>query len=86
MAKLKSLNAKNNALMDSLNSSPLYSYFKYKIYYLNKSFKSISSDDLVKLAITQLSEEKLKVNLVDYRYLSLKDFLIYCKNVDLTQL
>lgn len=83
--KLKTKYATDNQVIKSINASPTYSYFKYKWYYLNKSFSSLSASDLLKISITLLEEDTLKQKMIEYRQLSLKDFLVFCKHIDITQ-
>lgn len=68
-----------------LSSNPIYSYFKYKFMSIKQCFLSIKREEMVLMAINLLDSKENQSKIFSYRKLDLKDFLIFCQNLDLVQ-
>lgn len=80
--KIKKLYEADNTKLSVINSHPLYSYFKHKLYYLSLAYKSLSKKDMLIMSINMLDDNEDKKKMLEYKDLDVNYFLIYIRNLD----
>lgn len=74
----------NERELKMVKQFPTTAYFRYKIIYLRKTFKSLNEEDLISMAIYLMDNVEMRNKILAFRKMSINDLIKFIYNIEIS--